>query len=337
MPKPRPAIILNASRTVLDDLLDEKAWDYLNKISQKYRTEKMLHPLLASPRITVEEISQVSSDFKKEVSFPDAIKFLANQFRGSQRQEDCFPTKTQLDRFFGELRKTVTRLLATEETSPKVDALEKQLAGLLVEGQNLKQGVVGKWKTRGQFYVLGIGTVPGDWLMESTPILSNLRECLYRYYTDEERCQWGLEIDDRLLGRFRLSRVGIAKSRKQLRINLEMLLPEIDQAEKQVKSHPYYRNGRRANWRSCFCLIDVEEVFKRYGLPVEYIEYNMANKPIREQKNFLDYGLEDKKPESAIRYHKSEYYRCVQIILQYGGHDVDAIHCLRECCNKSSL
>ena len=281
MSKPQPVIILNASRKVPDNPLDEKVWDYLNKICQKYRTEKMLHPALASPRITVEEISQVSSDFKKEVSFPDAIKILANQFRESQGQVACYPTKPQLDQFFTELRKTATRLLETKETFSKFDALEKRLAGLLVEGQDLKEGVVGKWKTRGQLYVLGIGTVPGNWLMDSTPILSNLRECLYRYYSDEERRQWGLEIDDRLLGRFRLSRVGIAKSRKQLRINLEMLLPEIDQAEKQVKSHPYYRNARRPNWRSCFCLLDVEEIFKRYGLPVRYVERKMGNMSIR--------------------------------------------------------
>ena len=75
-----------------------------------------------------------------------------------------------------------------------------------------------------------------------------------------------------------------AKLKKQLRANLEKLLPEIDQAEKRVKLHPYYRNARRPKWRSCFCLLDVEEPFKRYGLPVEYIEYDIANKPIREQR-----------------------------------------------------
>ena len=81
----------------------------------------------------------------------------------------------------------------------------------------------------------------------------------------------------------------------------------------------------------------MEELFKRYELPVEYIEYDIANKPIREQKSFLDYDLEAEKPESAIRYHKSEYFRCVQIVLEHGGYDVDAIHRLRERCNKSSM
>ena len=81
----------------------------------------------------------------------------------------------------------------------------------------------------------------------------------------------------------------------------------------------------------------MEKLFKRYGLPVEYIEYNMANTPIREQKSFLDYGLEAENPESAIRCHKSEYFRCVQIVLKCGGYDVDAIQVPRACCNKSSL
>ena len=127
-----------------------------------------------------------------------------------------------------------------------------------------------------------------------------------------------------------------AKLKKQLRANLEKLLPEIDQAEKRVKLHPYYRNARRPNWTPCFCLLGVEKLFKRYGLPVEYIEYDMANKTIREQKSFLDYGLEAEKPESATRYHKSEYFRCVQIVLQHGGYNVDAIKVLRARCNKPS-
>ena len=80
----------------------------------------------------------------------------------------------------------------------------------------------------------------------------------------------------------------------------------------------------------------MEKLFKRYGLPVEYIEYAMDDKPIREQKNFLDYDLEVEKYESEIRYHKSEYFRCVQIVLEHGGYDVVALHRLRECCNKSS-
>ena len=137
---------------------------------------------------------------------------LANEFKVSQLQTERFSIKRRLDWFFAALRKTTTRLLDAEETSPKIHALEKQLADLLVEGQDLENGVVGKWKTRGQLYVLGIGTVPGDWLKDSTPILSNLRDCLYRYYTDEERRQWGLEIGDRLLRRFRLSRVGMWRS-----------------------------------------------------------------------------------------------------------------------------
>ena len=160
MPKPRPTIILNAVRTVPDDPLDEKAWDCLKKISPKYRTKKMLDPFFI---------------FKKEVSFPAAIKMLANQFSGSLHPTKRFPKKRQLDRLFAEARKTGTRLLETEETSPKVETLEKRLAGLLVEGQNLKTGYV--------------GTLTMAWLGltgANLTVLWNLRECLYRYYSDEE-------------------------------------------------------------------------------------------------------------------------------------------------------
>ena len=105
--------------------------------------------------------------FKKEVSFPDTIKMLANQFSGSLRPTKRFPKKRQLDRLFAEARKTGTRLLETEETSPKVDALEKRLAGLLVEGQDLRTGF--------------IQTLAMAWLIVPT-VLWNLRECLYRSY-----------------------------------------------------------------------------------------------------------------------------------------------------------
>ena len=145
----------------------------------------------------------------------------------------------------------------------KVGALKKRLAGLLVEGQDLKTGFV--------------QTLAMTWLRPTKTnltILWNLRECVYRYYTDEELRRCGMEINE----------TDPAKLKKRLRANLEKLLPEIDQAEKEVKSHPYYRNARRPKWRSCFCLLDVEEPFKRYGLPVEYIEYDIANKPIREQR-----------------------------------------------------
>ena len=80
----------------------------------------------------------------------------------------------------------------------------------------------------------------------------------------------------------------------------------------------------------------MKKLFKRYGLPVEYSEYDINSKPIREQKSFLDYELEAEKPEEATRYHKSEYYRCVQIVLQHGGYNVELVHMLRERCNKSS-
>ena len=117
MPRPQLAIILNAVSTIPakfslkfsdDDRLELQARVYLEQIFRRYRTKKMLHPTLASSRITAEQISQVLGNFEteeehiqiKEVSFPDALEWLANEFSGFLRQTKRFPTKKAVRSIF---------------------------------------------------------------------------------------------------------------------------------------------------------------------------------------------------------------------------------------------
>lgn len=149
MPRPQKPIIANVPATVPDDLLDENAWDYLNKIS----TKKIISSFLKKE----EEQALGEQGVKQKISFPEAIKILATNSGHPRSQTTRFPTKRWLDQFFAVLRNITTRILDAEETSLKIDVLEKELGDLLVEGQDLENGVVGKWKNRDQLYVLGIG------------------------------------------------------------------------------------------------------------------------------------------------------------------------------------
>ena len=89
MPRLRQPVISNASSTVPDDPLDEKAWDYLNKIS----TKKLIYLFLKKE----EGQALVEQGVIKEVSFPDAVKMLANEFKVSQLQTERFSIKRRLD------------------------------------------------------------------------------------------------------------------------------------------------------------------------------------------------------------------------------------------------
>ena len=266
MPRPRQPIKEAGFFTVPDDPLDQKAWDYLKKVS----TGKKMHPMLG-----------------KELCFADAIKYLANQFKSSQFAREHFAKKKQVNQFIDALRKTSVKLesvLADGKTSSK---LEKQLADLLVEDQDLRSGLV-------MPFVAG-------WGIEST-VFWELRKCLYTYYSDKARRICGLEItetDPLLL-------------RKRLKRNLKKLPPIINVIVERINSHPVYRRARKpTDYHAGFYLDYVADVFKLYGLTIWYVEHKMEKVPVFKQESYLDYGHRD-------RYHKSEYFRCVQIVLEHG-------------------
>ena len=82
----------------------------------------------------------------------------------------------------------------------------------------------------------------------------------------------------------------------------------------------------------------MEKLFKQYGLEVGYVEHRLRDKKVKgrgtPQKKYLDDGLDYGK---RVKYHKSEYFRCVQIVLEHGGYYTGTnITSRRHRCNKSS-